>query len=153
MIFHSPKLIPNGHVIRRVVSNVDIVPTILDLLGVESGLEFDGVSLAKDSQTWHDGIYFETISTLTIHGWAPLFGIRNDDFKYIHAPTPEIYDVKNDPKELVNLFEQQPEQAADIRVHISDFTVVEMAGISRAEGLGRHIGGVGIEIVNPHEKG
>lgn len=124
LIFHSPKLMPKGHVIRKQVSNVDIMPTILDLLGVDSDLEFDGVSLIKDSQTWHEGIYFETITTLTMHGWAPLFGIRHDDFKYIHAPTPEIYDLKNDPKELVNLFGQEAEQAValskELDRHVGD---------------------------------
>ena len=137
LIFHSPKLMPNGHVIHKQVSNVDIVPTILDLLGVDSDLAFDGVSLAKDSQTWPKGIYFETISTLTMHGWAPLFGIRHDDFKYIHAPAPEIYDIKNDPKELVNLFGQEAEQAVafseELDQHVGDDPFRQNAPVQLAD--------------------
>jgi arylsulfatase A-like enzyme/Tfp pilus assembly protein PilF len=120
LIFHSPKLLPNGHVIRKQVCNVDIAPTILDLLGVDSDRQFDGVSLARDSQTWHKGIYFETIATAVLHGWAPLFGVRHDDLKYIHAPTPEIYDLKDDPRELVNLFTQRTEQAVALSKELDD---------------------------------
>jgi len=137
LIFHSPKLMPSGHVVRKVVSNVDIVPTILDLLGVESSLKFDGVSLAKDSQDWPNGIYFETISTLTMHGWAPLFGIRNNNFKYIHAPTPEIYDIKKDPKESVNLFTEKPEEAValskELNEHVGDDPFMKNAPVQLAD--------------------
>ena len=120
LIFNSPTLLPTGRVVRRTVSNVDIVPTVLDLLGVNVGKKFDGVSLAADPKTWPQGIYFETIATLTLHGWAPLFGIRHNDVKYIHAPTPEIYDIKNDPKELNNLFNKRPEQAVALSMELEE---------------------------------
>jgi tetratricopeptide (TPR) repeat protein len=46
---------------------------------------------------------------MTTHGWAPLVGVRRDDFKYIFAPRPELYDLVNDPGELTNLHDQRPD--------------------------------------------
>jgi len=115
---------PRGTVIDRQVSNADIVPTILDLLGIESDVSFDGVSLAAPPQAHDESIYAETISTLVLHGWSPLFAVRRQDLKYIHAPRPELYDLAEDPHEIENLFEKRPEPAATLsRVlnqHIGD---------------------------------
>jgi arylsulfatase A-like enzyme/tetratricopeptide (TPR) repeat protein len=129
---HTPLIIsppagrpgPRGTVIDRQVSNVDIVPTILDLLGIDGGVPFDGASLAAAPQAHDDSIYAETISTLVLHGWSPLFAVRRQDAKYIHAPRPELYDLAVDPRELDNVFTQRPEPAAALsRVldeHIGD---------------------------------
>ena len=114
LVFHCPSLFDDGHVVRNPVSNASIVPTVLDALGVESGLEFDGVSLLKPAQDWPQGIYAETISTLITHGWAPLFTLRRADLKYIQAPHRELYDLVEDPKELVNLFDSRPEDVVEL---------------------------------------
>ncbi len=112
LIFNSPTLFPKGHVVRSQVCNVDIVPTVLDRLGLESGSLFDGTSLLHAAKDRPEGIYIETVCTLVLHGWAPLFGIRHNDCKYIHAPRPEFYDLTKDPKELNNLLEQRTEEVA-----------------------------------------
>nr|NIS64902.1 hypothetical protein [Gemmatimonadales bacterium] len=46
---------------------------------------------------------------MTLHGWAPLLGVRRDDYKYILAPTPELYDLKTDPRELTNRHDDKPD--------------------------------------------
>jgi arylsulfatase A-like enzyme/Tfp pilus assembly protein PilF len=112
LIFCPPGTDSLGLVVNRQVSNVDIVPTILALLGIEADARFDGVSLLQGPAAHPQAIYAETISTLVLHGWSPLFTVRMQDSKYIHAPRPELYDLKDDPKELKNLFDQRPEQVA-----------------------------------------
>jgi tetratricopeptide (TPR) repeat protein len=47
--------------------------------------------------------YSESIYSEIHYGWSPLFGITKGDFKYIEAPKPELYDLKNDPGETQNL--------------------------------------------------
>ena len=42
-------------------------------------------------------VLIESIATMTLHGWAPLVGVRRTDFKYILAPTSELYDLQADP--------------------------------------------------------
>lgn len=41
------------------------------------------------------------------HGWAPLFSMRSDRFKYIDAPQPELFDLHRDPFEQRNLLDQR----------------------------------------------
>jgi tetratricopeptide (TPR) repeat protein len=43
---------------------------------------------------------------------APLFGMRQDGRKWIQAPRPELYDLREDPRELANLL---PREAAQVR--------------------------------------
>jgi arylsulfatase A-like enzyme/Tfp pilus assembly protein PilF len=119
LIFHCPALWAEGQVVRTQVSNTSIVPTVLDLLGVEIDLKLDGPSLLHPAQQWPQGIYAETISTLTLHGWAPLFAIRHQDEKFIQAPRRELYDLVNDPKELNNLFDERPQDAVDLANELS----------------------------------
>lgn len=104
LIVNCPSLMQEGSIVHNQVSNVDIVPTLLDMLGIETQTRFDGVSLLKGRPARPDWIYGETIATLVLHGWAPLFSIRDEQYKYIHAPEPELYDTVADPNELNNLF-------------------------------------------------
>ncbi len=45
MIFHHPGALPTGRVVRQNVTLLDVTPTILDLVGVEPPLPFQGKSL------------------------------------------------------------------------------------------------------------
>jgi len=124
LIFSCPRLFPSGYVLHAQASNVDIVPTVLDLLGVQSDHKFDGTSLLLPLGSRPPGLYAETISTLTLHGWSPLFCVRHADGKYIHAPTPEYYDLTEDPRELNNVLAENTEKAKLL-----------------SDELGKHIGG------------
>jgi len=113
LIVHAPAALPKGRVVERQVSLVDVVPTVLELLGMELPRGLDGISLLQapaDSPRAH---YVETLSTMTLHGWAPLLGVRREDYKYILAPRPELYDLRSDPSELENLYQEREEVAAE----------------------------------------
>jgi tetratricopeptide (TPR) repeat protein len=87
---------------------VDVAPTVLALLGETVPDEFDGVDLCRPPAPGPRPVLIETISTMTLHGWAPLVGIRRDDYKYILAPTAELYDLARDPRELENIYANEP---------------------------------------------
>jgi arylsulfatase A-like enzyme/Flp pilus assembly protein TadD len=108
LILSAPARLPRGKVVRRQVSLVDVVPTVLALLGEEVPEDLDGVNLALEPPAEPRSIYFETVATMTLHGWAPLVGVRQRDYKYIVAPTPELYDLAADPRELDNLHDERP---------------------------------------------
>lgn len=117
-----------GKVVERQVSNVDITPTIVDLLGIETDVSFDGTSLVLGPEAHPENIYAETIATLVLHGWSPLFAVRQQDSKYIHAPTAELYDLGNDPKELTNLFGKRPEQVATLSQELDQHVGEDLFG-------------------------
>ena len=121
LIFHAPRGLPSGKVITRQTSLVDVMPTVLSLLGDESPGDLDGIDL---SQPW-DGqprpLLIETIAPMVMHGWAPLVGIRSDDYKYILAPTPELYDLQADPKEERNLHDAKPDTVRALSDRLVEF--------------------------------
>jgi len=98
----------SGHV----ASTVDLAPTLLDLLGIDSSLEADGLSLFDpESRAADRAVYIETHFPLT-NACSPLYGLRRHKDKFILAPEPEYYDLTEDPHEQHNLY-TEPDTDAD----------------------------------------
>jgi arylsulfatase A-like enzyme len=113
LLLYAPQSITRPVVVAdRVVSLVDIVPTILDGLGLPAG-GYDGVSLLRDAPE-NRVLYMETLAPQLNHGWSALYGVRRGQLKYIQAPTPELYDLNADPREARNLASARPEDAATL---------------------------------------
>jgi choline-sulfatase len=98
------------------VSLIDIVPTVLSLLGAEVPKAVQGVDLSP----WLAGrgaggkarpLYAETVTPTRYYGANSLLGVIADGWKYIETTRPELYDLRSDPAEAVNLLEHQPARA------------------------------------------
>jgi len=97
---------------RRVsqpVRTVDIMPTVLDLIGAALPQPVEGVSLlplmsGQVRELPLEG-YGEAMYPLHHYGWSELTTLRSERYKLIDAPRPELYDLERDPHELTNLFE------------------------------------------------
>lgn len=105
-----------GTVIDREVSLVDVTPTILGLLSIPGSAPMDGTDLAplltSDTSVPAAEVYAESYYPRLRFNWSELLSVRNDQYKFIRAPRPELYDYRNDPGELRNLVTEQPEIAA-----------------------------------------
>jgi arylsulfatase A-like enzyme/Flp pilus assembly protein TadD len=90
-----------------VVSQVDLVPTLLDLVGVKvgetSGPGLDSRSLVGAPPAGDRAVYAESFTPFLDYGWAPLRALRRRDDKAILAPRPEYYDLRKDPGERADL--------------------------------------------------
>ncbi|UCC39774.1 MAG: tetratricopeptide repeat protein [Candidatus Aminicenantes bacterium] len=119
LIFHCPVSIPEGIEINRQVRTIDILPTILEVIRIDIPKFNQGKSLIPLMQgkelTETEESYAETYFPLISNGWSELKAIRTDDWKYIQAPIPELYDLKNDPKELNNLFAADDKLALNLK--------------------------------------
>jgi arylsulfatase A-like enzyme/Tfp pilus assembly protein PilF len=101
---------------RRVsdpVRSVDVMPTVLDLLGVANSTKISGVSLTPlmtgAKRELGLDTYSEAMYPLHHYGWSDLRALRSGRYKVIDAPRPELYDLDRDPAEATNLFsERQP---------------------------------------------
>jgi arylsulfatase A-like enzyme len=101
------------------VRTIDIVPTILELIGASAPSEIDGESLAP--LVAHPGregpryAFSESMSPSLQYGWGELYGVQTLAYKYIEAPKPELYDLRNDPDEADNRVAQLPKVARELR--------------------------------------
>lgn len=110
-----------GRVEGRVVSLVDLFPTLLDLLGLPVPGDPDGRNLLREAARDDRVVYLETLNTYLDNGWAPLYAARRHGEKYVLAPRPELYDLEDDPGETENLLPGPPEvarRAAELRGYL-----------------------------------
>ena len=105
------------------VSHVDLLPTVVDLLGLEVPPDVQGRSLRAElggTEILARPVYFEALSTNLTRNWAPLTGIVSDDWKFIDLPIPELYDLDADPGETENLFDSDPERGSMLRSRLAE---------------------------------
>lgn len=101
-------------------SHIDILPTLVELLGLDfvQNLTLDGISLAPSLRGE------KQVSTRPIFSHVaqpdrkldPFPGsIRKDSLMLAHLPSGnELYDLKNDPSQKVNLAESMPERTLEL---------------------------------------
>ncbi len=96
-----------GSRIEQQVRSIDIMPTVLDFLGLPKGTRAQGESLLPLLTTGRSVrntySYMETLYPKTAMGWSELRGVRDGDWKLIVAPRPELYSLKADREERVNV--------------------------------------------------
>lgn len=107
---------PEGQRFHRLTSTVDIMPTVMDLVGLETPTDVQGRSFAElvngapDPPPNDRPIYMETMVPALDCGWGSLRGIRTAEWKLIHGPIPRLYRVSEDPSEIYDLASQRPEE-------------------------------------------
>jgi choline-sulfatase len=108
LIARFPATFPAGRVYDGPVRHIDVVPTILSLLGLPGGSETQGADLTKAWQGTAPAPelsqYSESLLSELGFGMAPLHALRKSGFKFIRAPKPELYNLSADPHEMSNLY-------------------------------------------------
>jgi choline-sulfatase len=112
-----PLILAGAGLPARVVSDqvriVDVMPTILQLLGVEIPRQVQGRSLVPlvrgetldlvaASETWYPRHHY---------GWSELTSIKDSRYHLISAPRRELYDLQSDPTELHDIAAANPARA------------------------------------------
>ncbi len=105
--------VPQGVRVPQQARTIDFLPTILGLLGGGAPAGVEGSSLiplfrGKDAGTAIS--YAETLFPKINLGWAELRAIRTNQWKYIRAPKPELYDLSHDPQEAKNVLLEHPSE-------------------------------------------
>lgn len=104
--------------------HVDLVPTVLDALGLAKPASLPGRTLlpgTSGEDTTARPSYFEALSTMFNRGWAPLTGTLVNRDKYIELPLPELYDLGGDPAEATNLADRQPDLRRTLQSRLGAF--------------------------------
>jgi arylsulfatase A-like enzyme/tetratricopeptide (TPR) repeat protein len=112
LLLRLPGQVRAGLRSERVVSGVDLAPTLLELLGQPPLAGIDGVSFAPacrgDAMAPRAPVYAEAELPLRSYGWAGLQALRDHRNKFVRAPVPELYDLGADPGETQNLGPGEP---------------------------------------------
>jgi len=120
---HVPLLIkvPGAapRVVEDEVSLVDVMPTLLQALGVPIPPSVQGRSLLSPilgrPAAGSSNLHAENYLPLLHFRWSQLRSLQSRGMKYIDAPRPELYDTRTDPRETKNLFTAR--QAAAHEMH------------------------------------
>ena len=111
-----------GRRISEPVSVVDLLPTLLDLVSLETPGEVQGISLApalRGDSPPSRSVYFESLYSRLHHGWSELRSIVREGWKYIEAPKStgkgELYALVADPDELDDRIAEHPDVAQRLR--------------------------------------
>ena len=109
--------VPQNKIINSQVGLSDLEPTILEACGIKTQSARDGKSFWKYFQSGTIPTSPVLLENRTIHsqfGWATLSGIRFKEWKWIQAPTPELYDLKTDPDEKNNVAMKELKRADEM---------------------------------------
>lgn len=118
LILRYPRKLPQGKVVARQVSQIDIMPTLLDLLGIPVPGWMDGASTLPLILGRSDVFRQEAYAQTPPAGWQALAGdrrniwcVRTRQWKLILHTDPalnrkqyELYDLHTDPGETTNVF-------------------------------------------------
>jgi len=127
---------------RRVAEQarlIDIVPTVLDLLGLGPAEGLDGrslVPLLRGDDLEPVPAYLETRLPLENHGWFELRGVRTPETKLITGPTTELYDLVSDPGETTDLAARRAGTVGQMLRDLDDRAATAEAG---SEGAGERV--------------
>lgn len=116
LIAYWPQTISKGSTSSVLAAYWDLLPTFAELAGYQKSLDTDGISLVdvlleEKPTTDREFLYWE------FHGAGGKIAIRMEDWKvvwtHLNDPekerTTELYNLKNDPLETVNLVSKYPE--------------------------------------------
>ena len=126
LIVSAPGIEPATLRIGNQVRLIDVMPTILEIVGVEYGGPAQGVSLVELMKTGVRKTDPAALGEFTELG-PERKSIRKDGYKYIWIEDPnealhntyknlrrhELFDLKADPGEQTNLYEEKPHLAAE----------------------------------------
>ncbi len=132
---------PRGVVISDLVRSIDIVPTVLEVLGFEAPEPVQGVSLCgllKGQAEEPRAGYAEALNTLDLHTPDPLpqrhrdllFCLVEPPWKLIyHFNSPEnteLYNLANDAHEVHNVADQYRDEAARLVANLQESGALEV---------------------------
>jgi N-acetylglucosamine-6-sulfatase len=133
MLARCPELFRGGQTVPSVVANLDILPTVLDAAGVPPPAGGDGASflplLQGKQVTWRDSLLYEYYWERNFPQTPTIHALRTDQYKYIRYhgvwDLDELYDLKEDPKELRNLIKSPAHQEIVKRMNQRLFEILE----------------------------
>jgi choline-sulfatase len=117
-----PNRIKPQTVVNQMVVNIDFAPTLLQAVGIKPPADMQGRSVLPLATTktppknWRTSMFYHYTEYPDAHRVMPHFGIRTERYKLIHFYNEkdsfwELFDLKTDPDELTNIYDQAKNKA------------------------------------------
>lgn len=121
LIVKWPGVTKPGTKDNHLVQNLDYAETFLEVAGADVPADMQGASLVpllkgQSPEDWRESIYYHYYEYPSVHMVPRHNGVRNQDLKLMHFyqfDEWEFYDLKNDPDELNNEY-NNPAYAAKV---------------------------------------
>jgi len=107
-----------GRRVASPVQHIDLLPTILDLVGAAVP---DGVRGRSLVPAFHggaipeQGLYAEALYPRYHFGWSELYALTDARYRFVRAPRDELYDIDQDAGERRNVAADRPQTAGAMR--------------------------------------
>ena len=141
-IVHIPLIfsgynLEKGKVVSDLVRNVDIFPTIFDIIGLSNSIKGDGRSvfpLVNNKKLNELPAYIEVginlaqlVNSKNPKALPKIIGVRTSVYKYLRArddpgKNVRLFDLKNDPLEEKNIVDEKPDIVKKMEGVLSQFT-------------------------------
>ncbi len=145
LVFWNQQVFTRPAVVESRVRLTDVAPTILSWLRAPEeaagmqGQSLEGYFQRKEKKD-RDAI-IETFYPRENFGWSELVGIISGRWKFIQSPRPELFDLRADPQERMNVFSGNQELAAELKQKLESVllgaTPAGSTGAARPEDLER----------------
>jgi N-acetylglucosamine-6-sulfatase len=122
MLAQCPELIKQGTVLDQMIANIDVGPTVMEVMGLQTPPHMDGKSflplLRGENIPWRDRFLYVYYWEKNFPQTPTTFALRTPEAKYITYyglwDSDEFYDLAADPEESRNLIDD-PAHAREAR--------------------------------------
>jgi N-acetylglucosamine-6-sulfatase len=136
LVARCPELFEGGRTARQVVANIDIMPTVLDAMGLAAPAACDGRSwlpvVAGRNTAWRNELLYEYYWERNFPHTPTTHALRGDRYKFIRFhgiwDLDELYDLQEDPLESNNLIASAQHQQIAQQMRARLFEVLEQTG-------------------------
>lgn len=155
LLIKWPGVIKEGAVCDEMVQNLDFAQTFLEIAGIDAPEDMQGESLIPllkgDVKGWdRDAVYYHYYEYPAVHMVKRHYGIVTKEYKLVHfyydIDEWELYDRKNDPMEMKNVYndpayadvvKELHQKLDDLRVKYGDSEELDQHFIEKYRETGR----------------
>jgi arylsulfatase A-like enzyme len=126
LIMKNTSLLPAGEVTNELVENIDLVPTIFDIFGVDKPAELEGKSLlprltGESSEPVRKEVFSETglaqcARMISDGKWKLIETIHRGLWE--KPENPELYNLEKDPLEMKSISQEEKEKTEELQLRL-----------------------------------
>lgn len=136
LLARCPALIKPGTKIKKMILNVDIAPTILEIAGVKKPSQMQGLSflplIKNEDVPWRTEFFYEYYWESNFPQTPTQFAVRTDQYKFIRNygiwDIDQLYDEQKDPYEVNNLIRDPKYQGIAMQLNKKLFDWLQQTG-------------------------